>query len=393
MADIDRLLKHLKETGGSDLHLATGLEPRIRRHGSLEVIAGEPVLTRQAMETLLAGITNQKQWEEYGKTRDLDFAYGLEGVARFRANYLWQENGPGAVFRIIPEKIVPLESLNLPAAVEKLAHLTSGLVLVTGPTGSGKSTTLASIIDTINNTHARHLVTIEDPVEFVHHNKKSILSHREIGTHSTSFAPALRAAVREDADVVLVGEMRDLETIGMAITAAEMGVLVFGTLHTNNAAKTIDRIIDAFPADQQEQVRTTLSEGIAAIMSQLLIPAADGKGRHASIELLLKTQGLPNVIREGNTPMLYSIIQAGKSAGMQTMDEALMALAQAGKIAPQDAHARATEKQKFEAMLKGSAAGGGHGTAGGHGAAGGGHGAESAGHGPAQPAAADLKAA
>jgi twitching motility protein PilT len=239
--------------------------------------------------------------------------------------------------------------------VEKLAHLTSGLVLVTGPTGSGKSTTLASIIDTINNTYARHIVTIEDPVEFVHQNKKSILSHREIGTHSKSFAPALKAAVREDADVVLVGEMRDLETIAMAITAAEMGVLVFSTLHTNNAAKTIDRIIDAFPADQQEQMRTTLSEGIAAIMSQLLIPAADGKGRHASIELLLKTPGLPNVIREGNTPMLYSIIQAGKSMGMQTMDEALMALAQAGKITPQDAHARATEKQKFEALLKGGA--------------------------------------
>jgi len=352
MAEIDRLLRYLKERGGSDLHLATGLEPRIRRHGSLEPVEGAAALAAEEVERLLSGIAPPKQWEEYRRTRDLDFAYGIEGVARFRANFLWQENGPGAVFRIIPESIVALETLNLPPAVEKLAHLRSGLVLVTGPTGSGKSTTLASIIDRINASYARHIVTIEDPVEFVHQNKKSILSHREVGAHSNAFAPALRAAVREDADVVLVGEMRDLETIALAITAAEMGVLVFGTLHTNNAAKTIDRIIDAFPADQQEQVRTTLSESVAAILSQLLVPAADGKGRHAAIELLLKTQGLPNVIREGNTPMLYSIIQAGKAAGMQTMDDALLAFLQAGKITPQDALARASEKQKFEALLK-----------------------------------------
>ena len=352
MADIDRLLRYLKERGGSDLHLATGLEPRIRRHGSLEPVEGAAPLAAEETERLLSGIASPKQWEEYRKTRDLDFAYGLEGVARFRANFLWQENGPGAVFRIIPEVIVPLETLNLPPAVEKLAHLRHGLVLVTGPTGSGKSTTLASIVDRINQSYARHIVTIEDPVEFVHQNKKSIVSHREVGSHTNAFAPALRAAVREDADVILVGEMRDLETIAMAITAAEMGVLVFGTLHTNNAAKTIDRIIDAFPADQQEQVRTTLSESVAAILSQLLVPAADGKGRHAAIELLLKTAGLPNVIREGNTPMLYSIIQAGKAAGMQTMDDALLAFVQAGKITTQDALARAQEKQKFEALLR-----------------------------------------
>jgi twitching motility protein PilT len=349
MAELDRLLVYLKEKGGSDLHLATGLEPRIRRHGSLEPVEGSTVLDAARLTALLAGIATPKQWEEYDRARDLDFAYGLEGVGRFRANYLYQENGPGAVFRIIPEKIVPLEDLKLPAAVEKLAHMTQGLVLVTGPTGSGKSTTLASIIDTINATYARHIVTIEDPIEFVHQNRKSVLSHREVGTHTNGFAPALRAAVREDADVVLVGEMRDLETISMAITAAEMGVLVFGTLHTNNCAKTIDRIIDAFPADQQEQVRLTLSESVAAILSQLLVPAADGKGRHAAIELLLKTNGLPNVIREGNTPMLYSIIQAGKRDGMQTMDEALLAHLQAGRISHHDALARAADKAKFEA--------------------------------------------
>ncbi|HEV8200170.1 MAG TPA: PilT/PilU family type 4a pilus ATPase [Candidatus Polarisedimenticolia bacterium] len=348
MAELDKLLVYLKETGGSDLHLATGLEPRIRRHGSLEPVEGWTTLDAARMTALLSGITTPKQWDEYDRTRDLDFAYGLEGVARFRANYLYQENGPGAVFRIIPEKIVALEDLKLPAAVEKLAHMTQGLVLVTGPTGSGKSTTLASIIDTINTTYSRHIVTIEDPIEFVHQNRKSVVSHREVGTHTNSFAPALRAAVREDADVVLVGEMRDLETISMAITAAEMGVLVFGTLHTNNCAKTIDRIIDAFPADQQEQVRVTLSESIAAILSQLLIPAADGKGRHAAIELLMRTQGLPNIIREGNTPMLYSVIQSGKKDGMQTMDEALMAHLQAGRISHHDALARAQDKTKFE---------------------------------------------
>jgi twitching motility protein PilT len=358
MADIDLLLRYLKERDGSDLHLATGLEPRIRRHGSLEPVEGAAVLAAEEVERLLSGIAPPKLWEEYRRTRDLDFSYGLEGVARFRANYLWQENGPGAVFRIIPEIIVPLEKLNLPPAVESLAHLRSGLVLVTGPTGSGKSTTLASIIDRINQEYARHIVTIEDPVEFVHQNRKSILSHREVGSHTRAFAPALRAAVREDADVVLVGEMRDLETIAMAITAAEMGVLVFGTLHTNSAAKTIDRIIDAFPADQQDQVRTTLSESVAAILSQLLVPAQDGKGRHAAIELLLRTPGLPNVIREGNTPMLYSIIQAGKAAGMQTLDDALMALVQAGRITPQDALARAQDKQKFEALVRPAAAAG-----------------------------------
>jgi twitching motility protein PilT len=351
MADIDQLLRYVKDHDGSDLHLATGLEPRIRRHGSLEPIEGWPVLDAETVLKLLSGITSKRQWREYETTHDLDFSYGLSGVGRFRVNYLCQENGPGAVVRLIPERIVPLEDLKLPAAVEKLAHMQQGLVLVTGPTGCGKSTTLASIIDRINSTYARHIVTIEDPIEFMHQNKKSVVSHREVGAHTEGFSPALRAAVRQDADVILVGEMRDLETISLAITAAEMGALVFATLHTNNAAKTIDRIIDAFPAEQQEQVRTTLSESMGAILSQFLIPAADGGGRHASIELLLRTQGLPNVIREGNTPMIYSIIQAGKAAGMQTMDEALLALAGDGKISPQDAYARAADKAKFEPLL------------------------------------------
>jgi twitching motility protein PilT len=354
---IDDLLQYLKSRGGSDLHLAAGREPRIRRHGSLEPVEGWQALTDAALRELLRGITSAKQWEDYDRGGDLDFAYAIEGLARFRANYLRQEYGAGAVFRIIPEKIVPLEELRLPKAIEALAHLQQGLVLVTGPTGSGKSTTLASIIDKINTSYSKHIVTIEDPIEFVHQNKKSVISHREAGSHTKGFGPALRAAVRQDADVILVGEMRDLETISLAITAAEMGVLVFGTLHTNSAAKTIDRLIDAFPAEEQSQVRTTLSESIAGIVAQLLVPTADGKGRCAVNEILLRTSGLPNIIREGNTPMIASIIQAGKAQGMQAMDDALMALVRDGKISAQDAAAKATDKGRFEELLpKGSGA-------------------------------------
>jgi twitching motility protein PilT len=355
MAHIDELLRYLRDHSGSDLHLATGLEPRIRCHGTLEVVEGWQVLDDAALHAILQQLASERQWDEYRTGHDLDFAYGLEGVGRFRANYFYQENGAGAVFRIIPEKIVTLEELRLPKAIEGLAHIHRGLVLVTGPTGSGKSTTLAAIIDRINCTYRKHIVTIEDPVEFVHQNKQSIISHREVGAHTGGFGPALRAAVREDPDVILVGEMRDLETISWTVTAAEMGVLVFGTLHTNNAAKTIDRLVDAFPADEQPQIRLTLSESIAGIVSQLLLRTADGKGRCAANEILLRTQGLPNVIREGNTPMLHSIIQAGRSIGMQGMDDCLFELAESKKITPQDAYMKATDKARFEDLLpKGS---------------------------------------
>jgi twitching motility protein PilT len=255
------------------------------------------------------------------------------------------------VFRIIPEDIVPLEKLNLPRAIDGLAHLQQGLVLVTGPTGSGKSTTLAAIIDKINNTYAKHIVTIEDPVEFVHKNKKSVFSQREVETDTESFGAALRAAIRQDADVILVGEMRDLETISLAVTAAEMGALVFGTLHTNGAANTIDRLIDAFPAEEQAQIRTTLAESVAGIVSQLLLRTADGQGRCAVNEILLKTPGLPNVIREGNTPMIQTIIQGGRTMGMQLMDDALMALIDAGRITPREAFQKATNKARFEELI------------------------------------------
>ncbi len=352
MARIDELFYYLKDHKGSDLHLAAGLEPRIRVHGVLEPVAGWPVLTNAALLDLLREIASDAQWEDYSGCGDLDFAYGLEGFARFRANYLRQENGAGAVFRIIPETIVPLADLNLPKAIDTLAHLQQGLVLVTGPTGSGKSTTLAAIIDRINSTYPKHIVTIEDPVEFVHQNKLSVFSQREVGADTESFGAALRSAIRQDADVVLVGEMRDLETIGLAITAAEMGALVFGTLHTNGAANTIDRLIDAFPADEQSQIRTTLAESVAGIVSQLLLRTADGKGRCAVNEILLKTPGLPNIIREGNTPMITSIIQGGRHQGMQLMDDALMALVEQKRITPREAYMKATNKAKFEAMVK-----------------------------------------
>ncbi len=351
MARIDELFRYMNESGCSDLHLSAGMEPRVRRKGALVAVEGWPVLQDDGIRGMLREIVDDDQWQEYDAGGDLDFAYGLPGVARFRANFLRQQRGAAAVFRIIPEEIIPLEKLNLPAAIHKLVHLSRGLVLVTGPTGSGKSTTLAAIINEINVTYSRHIVTIEDPVEFVHQNKKCTFSQREVGRDTDSFGGALRAAIRQDADVILVGEMRDLETIELGITAAEMGALVFGTLHTNNAAKTIDRIIDAFPADQQSQIRTSLSESLSAVVSQLLLPTADGKGRCAVNEILLKTAGLPNVIREGNTPMLHSIIQSGKNAGMQAMDDALFGALQSGRILPRDAYMKANDKQRFEHLL------------------------------------------
>ncbi|MBW2315734.1 MAG: PilT/PilU family type 4a pilus ATPase [Deltaproteobacteria bacterium] len=351
MAEIDRLLTYLKEEDGSDLHLAAGLEPRVRASGRLAAIAGEQRLTDEMLRELLEEITTEKQWDEYTGCGDLDFAHAIPGVARFRANYFIQENGAGAVFRIIPEEIIPAEKLGVPEAIVNLADLESGLVLVTGPTGSGKSTTLAAIIHHINLTQRKHIVTIEDPVEFVHQNRECVISHREVGDHTDGFGGALRAVIRQDANIILVGEMRDYETISLAITAAEMGSLVFGTLHTNSAAKTIDRIVDAFPADEQSQVRLSLGDSLSAVVSQLLLPTADGKGRCAAHEILLRSAGLGNVIREGNTPMIASIIQGGKKVGMQSMDDCLMGLVENGKVKAKDAMLKATDKTRFEPLV------------------------------------------
>jgi twitching motility protein PilT len=346
------LLHYVNDQRGSDLHLAAGLEPRIRRHGGLEAIPGWPVLAPPRVVELLREAASAAQWEEFERNHDLDFAYGLEGVARFRCNYLVQQHGASAVFRLIPDRIVTLDELELPKSIEGLAHVRSGLILVTGPTGSGKSTTLAAIIDRINTTYHKHIVTIEDPVEFVHRNKLCRFSQREVGTDTESFAAALRAAIRQDADVILVGEMRDLDTIALAITAAEMGAVVFGTLHTNGAAATIDRLVDAFPAEEQAQVRTTLAESLAAVVSQLLLRTADGRGRCAVTEILLKTAGLPNVIREGNTPMLTTIMQGGRAVGMQLMDDGLAALVEAKRVTAREAYLKASNKARFEGLIE-----------------------------------------
>ncbi len=351
MARLDVLFRHLKESGSSDLHLAAGMPPHVRQHGVVSPVPDWESFTDESLRDHLKELASEKQWAHYATNLDLDFAYALPGIARFRANYFNQERGAGAVFRIIPERIRTLEELKAPAALAQLATLEQGLVLVTGPTGSGKSTTLAAIIDQVNTNTARHIITIEDPVEFVHQNKRSTLSQREVGVDTKGFSAALRSAIRQDPGVILVGEMRDMETISLAITAAEMGVLVFGTLHTNSAPKTIDRVIDAFPTDQQQQVRTMLSESLAAVVSQLLLRTPDGRGRVAVHEILLKTPGLPNVIREGNTPMISSIIQSGKGIGMQAMDDALFKLVQEKKIDPEDAFHKATNKARFEPLL------------------------------------------
>ena len=351
MAKINELFRYTRDKGGSDLHLVSGLEPRLRVHGGLDSVEGWTSLDDASLRALLIEIASEAQWREFEVTGDLDFAYGLEGIGRFRANYLRQEHGVSAVFRLIPEQIIPLEDLALPKVLERLALLERGLVLVTGPTGSGKSTTLAAIVDRINRTLSRHIVTIEDPIEFVHTPRRCFFSQREVGRDTDSFGSALRAAMRQDADVVLVGEMRDLETIALAITAAEMGALVFGTLHTSGAANTIDRLVDAFPSDQQSQVRTTLAESLVAVVSQILLKTADGAGRAAANEILLKTPALPNIIREGNTPMLRTLIQGGRKDGMQLMDDALLALVEAGRVSPRDAYLKAEEKKRFEGFL------------------------------------------
>jgi twitching motility protein PilT len=348
LARIDELFRYLKEKGGSDLHLLATLPPRVRIHGKLTDVEGWGVVADEELKELLREICSEEQWSEFEACGDLDFAWALPGEARFRVNFLSQHKGVGAVFRIIPEKILTFDDLNIPGAIRDLARLERGLVLITGPTGSGKSTTLASIINEINENYSKHIVTIEDPVEFVHQNKKCVFSQREVNHDTLSFADALKATIRQDADVILVGEMRDRETIELAITAAEMGTLVFGTLHTNSATKTIDRLIDAFPASQQSQIRTTLADSICAIVSQLLLPTSDGNGRCAAYEILLRTNSLPNIIREGNTTMLASVIQGGVNEGMCAMDDSLEDLLREGKINGAAAMAKAKDKSRFK---------------------------------------------
>jgi twitching motility protein PilT len=345
------LLERTCAVGGSDLHAVAGLAPRIRLHGALEDVAGWEALRDDELRAGLRELVSAEQWASFEERGDLDYAYGF-GKERFRANYFEQAQGIAAVFRRIPERIATLAELALPPAIERLVHVHSGLVLVTGPTGSGKSTTLASIVNGINERYAKHVVTIEDPIEFVHRERRCVFSQREVGHDAATFADALRSAMRQDADVILVGELRDLETISLALAAAEMGSLVLATLHTSSAAKTVDRIIDVFPGAEQPRIRLSLGDALAAVVSQLLLPTADGKGRCAATEILFRCQGLANAIREGATPMIRNLIQSGHRAGMQSMDDSLLELLGQQRISFDEAYRKATEKQRFESLRR-----------------------------------------
>ncbi|MFI5398892.1 MAG: type IV pilus twitching motility protein PilT [Candidatus Binatia bacterium] len=346
MAKIDQLFDFMMGQDGSDLHLAEGQPPKIRRHGRLMKL-DRPVLTATMMLEYLQEICPAERWQHFLQSGDLDFAYVLGEKARFRSNYFYQAHGMGAVFRTIPSKIKTVDELNLPPVLKTFSLLRSGLVLVTGPTGSGKSTTLAAIVDLINETGARHMLTIEEPIEFVHLNKKSIICQREVGIDVNSFADGLRTAGRQDCDVILVGEMRDYETISLAVSAATTGSLVFGTLHTNSAIKTVDRIIDAFPAAQQAQIRTMLADSLKGVCAQILLRAADGNSRVACNEILLSNSALANSIREGKTPNIRNIIQGGRGQGMQLMDDAIQKFLNERKITAEEAYMKATDKSRF----------------------------------------------
>ncbi|RJR24138.1 MAG: type IV pilus twitching motility protein PilT [Desulfobacteraceae bacterium] len=351
MAQIDAFFRLMHEQGASDLHLVSGQQPVLRIRGDLERVKFSK-LENDSLKAMLYEITPEEKIKVFEETGDLDFAYEIPGLARYRANYFQQRCGIGAVFREIPSKILTCEELGLPPVVRRLGSLPRGLVLVTGPTGSGKSTTLAAIINEANRTRKDHILTIEDPVEFVHESEKAIINHREVGTHTRSFAAALRGALREDPDIILVGEMRDLETIRLAIEASATGHLVFGTLHTTSAAKTVDRVVEVFPVTEQEQIRNTLADGLRAVVAQTLFKRLDIKGRVAALEIMIATPAVRNLIREGKTFQIPSMIQTGKKYGMQTLDDAIMELLQRKIIDPTDAYSKSVDKSKFLPFLK-----------------------------------------
>ena len=343
---IDRFLRLMNDRGASDFHLTVGRPPMVRASGSMETIRYRMITERDFAE-LLEPVTPPSLWQTFVASGDVDYSYEIPGLARYRVNLFRQQRGSGAVFRVIPTKIMTIDQLGLPEQVRRLAQLRSGLVLVTGPTGSGKSTTLAAIMDLINETRSLHVITIEDPIEFVHPNKKCLIHQREIGTHARSFAEALKAAGREDPDLILVGEMRDLDTISMALSAAERGTLVFGTLHTNNAAKTMDRIISVFPSGEQEGIRNVLGETIRAVLAQQLIPQVGG-GRVAALEILFSSPAIGNMIREGKTPQITSAIQTGVREGMIDMDTSIRKLYEAKRITARAAYDKAIDKEAFK---------------------------------------------
>jgi len=346
---IDRFLSILPKRNGSDLHLSVGSPPVLRIDGELERVRYR-ALTEGDFYNLVGPIVPPQIWTKYGETGDVDFAYQMGSEARFRVNLFRQECGSGAVFRLIPGRVPTVEELDLPKSVAEIAAVPRGLVLVTGPTGSGKSTTLAAILDLVNRRFSRHVVTIEDPIEFVHTNDRSIFTQREIGPDVPNFADGVRAAIREDPDCLLVGEMRDLETMRMALTAAETGLLVFATLHTNSAAKAIDRIIDAFPAMEQEQVRVVLAESLRAVVAQQLMKKIGG-GRIPAFEVLLGSSALSNAIREGKTAQINNQILTGRARGMISMDQSLLELVRAGRVGPETALEHAFDRENFRASL------------------------------------------
>ncbi|MGB5616179.1 MAG: type IV pilus twitching motility protein PilT [Desulfobacterales bacterium] len=350
MAKIDAFFKLMHEQGASDLHLTASQPPSLRIRGDIERIKYK-VLDNDDLRGMLYEITPEEKIKVFEETGDVDFGYEIPGLARYRANFFMQKNGVGAVFREIPTSIMTAEQLGLPPVISKLATLPRGLVLVTGPTGSGKSTTLASIIDVANRNRKDHIITVEDPIEFVHQSQGCIVNHREVGIHTRSFASALRGALREDPDIILVGEMRDLETISLAIEAASTGHLVFGTLHTTSAVKTVDRIIEVFPADQQAQIRSTLADGMRAIIAQVLFKRIDNKSRCVALEILIANSAVRNLIREAKTHQLPSMIQTGKKYGMQLLDDAIMDLYKRGWISSDEAYIKANEKAKFRPLL------------------------------------------
>jgi len=348
---MDALFYKMSEIGASDLHMSVSMPPMIRKDGKMLLLeCNETTLTPDSIKELLTAIMPAKNQEEFARRSDSDFAYEIPGLARFRANIFADRKGMGGVFRIIPSKILTAQQLGLSQAIMNLCSLSKGLVVVTGPTGSGKSTTLCAMVDHINKDREDHIITIEDPIEFTHENQKCLVNQREVGNHTDSFKDALRAALREDPDIVLVGEMRDLETISIAIETAETGHLVFGTLHTTTAASTVDRIIDQFPADRQQQIRVMLSESLKGVIAQTLLPKKGG-GRVAALEVLIVTPAISNLIREGKTFQIGSSMQTGKNLGMVMLNDALFNLVQQGIVEPRDAYIKAVDKTNFETML------------------------------------------
>jgi len=351
MAKIDAFFNLMDEVGASDLHLASGSQPILRVRGDMERVKFPP-LDNDELKTMLYEIAPEFKVKVFEETGDVDFGYEIPGKARYRANFFNQKNGVAAVFRQIPSRVMTADQLGLPPILKKFAGLHKGLVLVTGPTGSGKSTTLAAIVDHANKNRRDHIITVEDPIEFVHESQQCLVNHREVGLHTKSFAAALRGALREDPDIILVGEMRDLETIELALTAAATGHLEFGTLHTPSAAKTIDRVIDVFPSGQQNQIRNTLSEALKGVVAQTLFKRADVKGRVAALEILVVTPAISNLIREAKTFQIPGMLQVGKKYGMQTLDDAIMDFLNKKMISPEDAYSRCIDKTKFRPLLK-----------------------------------------